>query len=450
MKDVHVVILAAGKGTRMNSKKAKVLQLLAGKAMICHLLDKLLSLGVDKISLVVGYQSDEVRKALQDDYPMLGFFEQKEQLGTAHALNQARDVFSKNGRTLVLLGDCPLLEENTLSQLLQQQGNVLLSSVFVNPHGYGRVLQDDKGNVIKIIEEKDATEKEKSIDLVNTGVMLFNNEDLFQCIDFIKNNNKQEEYYLTDIAEIFYEKNIKMTTVSAHSQEVLGINDRFHLAEAEALLRARAAEDLMRQGATLLDPLRIDVEGSVVVGRDVVIEPNVFFKGNVVLGDGVRIESGARLIDCEIGAESVVLAMSIIEQAQVAEGVQIGPFARIRPKTVVEKEAKIGNFVELKASRIGKGSKVNHLSYVGDAEMGEGVNIGAGTITCNYDGVRKYQTVIEDGCFIGSNTALIAPIRLGKDVLVGAGSVISKDVEAGRLVLTRAPVVEKENRRKKK
>lgn len=443
----NALILAAGKGTRMHSARPKLVQPLAGKPMLMLLLETLEALNIQSSAVIYGYLGEQLQAAIRPKFPNLQWFEQKEQLGTAHAVMQALPFLQEEALTLILLGDCPLLTSKTLSSLLaeaEKTGAALLTAQFADPTGYGRIIRDNQNNVVAIVEHKDASEEQRLITEINTGVMAINNALLREYLPKISNDNAQKEYYLTDLIALLNGDGKKITgIVAANAEETLGINNRAQLAEAEAVYRKRQAQQLLSAGATLIDPSRIDVHGSVTVGQDVLIEPNVFFKGKVVLGNNVHISAGSVLIDCELGDNVCVRAMSMIEKAQIAEDVEIGPYARIRPNTQLEKAAKVGNFVEIKASKVGEGSKINHLSYIGDAQIGKAVNVGAGTITCNYDGVNKYRTEIGDHVFIGSNSALVAPVRLEDRVTIGAGSVITKNITADTLAFTRADLREK-------
>lgn len=441
---ILALILAAGKGTRMRSQQPKVLQPLGGKSIVSHLLDTLYSIDVARIALIYGYQGKLMKSILEPQYPQLEWVEQAEQLGTGHAVLQALPLLQEDGMTLILLGDGPLLRAQTIQKLLiqaQQSGAALLTARFDNPFGYGRIIRDVNNRVIEIVEEKDCDAQQRSICEVNVGVMAVSNQLLRQHLPNIQNNNAQQEYYLTDLIQLLHQAGQGTSAVVVDDiTEVNGINDRIQLAQAEAIYRARQAQNLLESGVTLIDPMRIDVHGELTVGHDVLIEPNVMFKGRVSLGSGVIIESGCVLVDCEIADGVVIHAQSIVENARIDEDVHVGPFARIRPKTHLCEGSRVGNFVEIKASVVGKGSKVNHLSYIGNATLGANVNIGAGTITCNYDGARKWQTVIADDVFIGSNSALVAPVSIGVGATVGAGSVLTKDVEAQALAFTRAPL----------
>lgn len=446
---VLALVLAAGKGTRMRSVKPKVLQPLGGKPMIMHLLDMLGALPIARIAIVYGYQGHLMQEALQPAYPQLEWVEQTEQLGTGHAVLQALPLLKNDGTTLILLGDGPLLQAQTVKTLLAQAnetGAALLTAKLDNPLGYGRIIRGDEQTIQAIVEEKDCNPQQREIDEVNTGVMAVRNDLLREYLPQIQNNNAQQEYYLTDLIALLAQAGHRFCAVAVEDvDEVMGINDRKQLAQAEVVYRARQANRLLEAGVTLLDPSRIDIQGELVVGQDVLIEPNVMFKGKVSLGNRVVIETGCVLSDCEIGDDVCVHAHSIIEKATLDGQVNVGPFARIRPNTHLCANSRVGNFVEIKNATIGEGSKVNHLSYIGDAELGAAVNVGAGTITCNYDGANKWQTIVGDEVFIGSNSALVAPVTIEDGATIGAGSIITKKVEAHALAFTRAPVKTKAN-----
>ena len=439
---VLALILAAGQGRRMRSRQAKVLQPIGGKGMIFHLLETLDALPVNRQAVVHGHRGETVREMVSERHPTVEWVAQKEQLGTGHAVLQAIKMIRAADITLILSGDTPLVGGKTLYALIErglQSGFVVLTAELDDPHGYGRILRGDEDNVSGIVEEKDATDRQRRIREVNTGIMAVRSDLLARYLPMLGNDNAQREYYLTDLIALVRGDGHDIAALpTSVAGEVIGVNDRLQLAQAEAFYRHRQTQRLMEAGATLIDPTRIDVHGQVQVGRDVQIEANVCFKGTVRLGDGVRIESGCVLSDSTIGDDTVIKANSVIEAAEIGAQAIIGPFARIRPKTRLADHCRIGNFVETKAATIGRGSKVNHLSYIGDARIGVNVNVGAGTITCNYDGANKFRTVMDDDVFIGSNTALVAPVRIGYGATIGAGSVITRDVAEGALAFTRA------------
>ena len=434
-----VVILAAGRGTRMKSARPKVLHELAGKPILRHVVDTSRALQPGQIIVVIGHGSEQVRAAMETE--QLTFVEQTEQLGTGHALQQCLDAITPGNDVLVLVGDVPLIRAQTIENLLQQHGEAAVCVLSFNPEnafGYGRILRGGDGSVSAIVEQNDATSLEAAVGECNSGILWIKGAQLRDLVNAIGIDNTQGEFYLTDV--------VKLAAVAGHSvsaivcedaNEVNGINNQQQLAAAEALFRDRVATGLMAQGVKLCDPLRIDVRGELSVGRDVVIDINCIFEGKVSLGDGVRIGANCVIRNTFVEADSVIFPMTSIEDATVGRNVSIGPFSRIRPGSEFADNSKIGNFVEIKQSRIGEGSKVNHLSYVGDTEMGRGVNIGAGTITCNYDGANKYKTIIEDGVFVGSDTQLIAPVRVAKNAVIGAGSTITRNVEADKLTMSR-------------
>ena len=436
------LILAAGKGTRMRSAQAKVLQPVGGKAMIVHLLETLQELTLERTAVVIGYQGEQLRACIEPAWPQIQWIAQTEQRGTGHAVQMAMAEIAQTERTLILFGDTPLVRASTLQRLLdasQESGFALLSAVVDNPFGYGRIVRDADGSVSAVVEEKDASETQRAITEINTGMMVVARDILTTHLPQLQNDNAQDEYYLPDLVALHRAAGGRITAVIAdNAEEAMGINTRAQQAQAEAVYRRRQAQALLDAGVTLIDPARIDIHGTVSAGRDVVIEANVVIKGTVSLGDSVYIESGCVLDNCDIGARARVCSHSRLEHCSVGANAQVGPFARLRPKTVLDEGVRIGNFVETKAATIGKGSKVNHLSYIGDAVIGSAVNIGAGTITCNYDGANKYRTTLGDRVFIGSNSALVAPVNIGNGATIGAGSVITKDVPAEQLALTRS------------
>jgi len=436
------LILAAGKGTRMRSAQAKVLQPVGGKAMIVHLLETLQELTLERTAVVFGYQGEQLRACIEPAWPQIQWIAQTEQRGTGHAVQMAMAEIAQTERTLILFGDTPLVRASTLQRLLdasQESGFALLSAVVDNPFGYGRIVRDADGSVSAVVEEKDASGTQRAITEINTGMMVVARDILTTHLPQLQNNNAQGEYYLPDLVALHRAVGGRISAIIADdAEETMGINTRSQQAQTEAVYRRRQAQALLDAGVTLIDPARIDIHGTVSAGRDVVIEANVVIKGTVSLGENVYIESGCVLDNCTIGARARVYSHSRLEHCSVGANAQVGPFARLRPKTVLDEGVRIGNFVETKAATIGKGSKVNHLSYVGDAVIGSAVNIGAGTITCNYDGANKYRTTLGDRVFIGSNSALVAPVNIGDGATIGAGSVITKDVPAEQLALTRS------------
>jgi bifunctional UDP-N-acetylglucosamine pyrophosphorylase/glucosamine-1-phosphate N-acetyltransferase len=440
---LSVVILAAGQGKRMNSDLPKVLQPLAGRPLLAHVIESARQLDPQSIHVVYGHGGEHVRQALTDAPAQ--WVLQAEQLGTGHALMQAMPAIADDETVLVLYGDVPLVQPATLTRLLAQADErsvAVLSVVLEDAAGYGRILRDASGKVVRIVEEKDATAKERAIREVNTGLLAARAGHLRRWLGALRNDNAQAEYYLTDVVVAAVKEGLRINgVVVTDATEVLGINDKVQLAEAEAAHRRRKANELMLAGVTLADPARFDVRGTVTVGRDVYIDVNVVLVGNVKLGDRVRIGPNCYLKDCEIGAGTELFPNCVMDRAVIGPGCQVGPFARLRPGTVLHQDVHIGNFVEVKKSEIGAGSKANHLTYIGDAIVGSKVNVGAGTITCNYDGANKWRTEIGDGAFIGSGTMLIAPIQIGSRATIGAGSVITRPAPADKLTLERGKQV---------
>jgi bifunctional UDP-N-acetylglucosamine pyrophosphorylase/glucosamine-1-phosphate N-acetyltransferase len=439
MQKIEVVILAAGKGTRMYSLKPKVLHELAGRSLVQHVLDTAQAVNAESVHVVIGHEADLIRASLAGQ--PLQFVLQDKQLGTAHAVHQALPHLDLTSITLILYGDVPLIRPETLRQLLavvDANTMAVLTCMVANPHGLGRIVRDSKGNIAAIVEEKDASAEQKCISEINTGIMAIPTASLRAWLPRISTNNAQGEYYLTDIIELALADGSKVATVVCDDEkEAAGINNRLQLAELERHFQWREATRLMLSGVTLRDPRRFDIRGSVTSGQDVEIDINTILEGKVSLGNGVKIGPNCVLRNCSIGADTVIAANCVIEDADIGTTCAVGPFARIRPGTVLEEHAKVGNFVEVKKTRVGKHSKINHLSYVGDSELGEGVNVGAGTITCNYDGVNKYRTVIGDRVFVGSNTALVAPVTIAEGATIAAGSVITQDVGKDQLALGR-------------
>lgn len=439
-----IVILAAGQGTRMRSSKPKVLHPIAGKPMVQHVIDQAKTIPNSRIHLVVGHGAEQVKTALQG-YD-INYVYQHEQLGTGHAVAQALPFLADNSRVLILYGDVPLTPAALMSALLEpvsEQSMSLLTVTLNNPQGYGRIVRQ-QGNIAAIVEQKDASPEQLAITEVNTGIMAVSQALLAKWLPQLSSNNAQGEYYLTDVIAMAAAESIAVESLQPeYEQQVQGVNNRIQQAELERWYQLQLANELMLAGASLADPNRVDIRGQVQVGSDCNIDINVVFEGEVVLGDRVNIGPNCILRNCVIASGTVIEANSLIDQSTVAENCHIGPFARLRPQTELLAGAKIGNFVETKKSIIGVGAKVNHLTYIGDADIGAKANVGAGTITCNYDGVNKFKTVIGAGAFIGSNTSLIAPITIGAGAVVGAGSTISKDVEANALAVGRARQISK-------
>ncbi|MDX5363270.1 MAG: bifunctional UDP-N-acetylglucosamine diphosphorylase/glucosamine-1-phosphate N-acetyltransferase GlmU [Pseudazoarcus pumilus] len=436
---MDVVILAAGKGTRMRSSQPKVLQPLAGRPLLAHVLETARALDAARICVVVGHGADAVRGAL--DAPGLRWVLQSPQLGTGHAVQQALPEMSSDGVALVLYGDVPMIRRDTLARLVAAADGkrlALLTQSLPDPVGYGRIVRDALGKVQRIVEHKDATELERKIREVNTGILVAPVVFLRDWLARIGNDNAQGEYYLTDIVGLAVADGIEVVSASPTAEwETLGVNDRRQLAALERTLQANVADALLDAGVTLIDPARIDVRGHLSCGMDVEIDVNCVFEGRVVLGDGVKVGANCVLRDVVIGAGTRIAPFSHLDSTTTGAGCIIGPYARTRPGTVLADEVHLGNFVEVKNSNIGTGSKANHLAYVGDADVGAGVNIGAGVITCNYDGANKHRTIIEDEAFVGSDVQLVAPVRVGRGATVGAGTTLTRDAPEEQLTVSR-------------
>lgn len=439
---LNVVILAAGQGTRMKSKLPKVLHQVGGKSMLAHTISTAEKLGANRVIVIYGHDGDLVRATLED--AKVEWVEQAERLGTGHAVQQAIPHFDtgNNSQVLVLYGDVPLVSEETLRSLIMQQPKqsmAILTTRLGNPLGYGRIVREEKGIVEKIVEEKDATDEIKKIDEINTGILCAESESLIRWLGKLDNNNQQQEYYLTDCVGLAVaEGKIVEAIICKDPSEVMGVNSRINLAEMEKVFQSRLREELMTNGVTLKDPESLYIEGKPETGSDITIEPNVMLRGNVKIGDDVTIGMNSVIINSVIESGTVIHPNSVIEDSKIGENCEIGPFARVRPNTEIASKVKLGNFVEVKKSTIASGSKVNHLSYIGDAQIGEQTNIGAGTICCNYDGVNKHQTIIGNNVFIGSDTQLIAPVKINDGATIGAGSTITRDVPAQKLTLSRS------------
>lgn len=431
-------ILAAGMGTRMRSSKPKVLHHLGGKPILAHLLDTVEALGVDSTHVVVGKHGDQVRAAFADR-DNVTWVEQREQLGTGHAVMEAMPGFPGDSKVLILLGDAPLISPGTMRRLIDDPADLSVLSVDLdNPFNYGRIVRDGDGNVVAIVEERDANEKEKRIPEINTGAMVAAGDHLATWLKQLDTDNDQKEYLLPDIVAIAANEGIKVHGVKTLDEdEVKGINNFAQLAHLERVYQRRQAEALMNAGVRIVDPARFDLRGEINHGTDVVIEPNNLFEGNNYIGNNVTIGPNCVIRDSRIGNNCVIKPDSVIEEAVIGDNCSVGPFARLRPGTELAADVAIGNFVEVKKSKIGEGSKASHLAYLGDTTIGRDVNIGAGTITCNYDGVAKYETHIGDHVFVGSNTALVAPVTIAEGATIGAGSTITKNVTKGVLALGR-------------
>ncbi|RJT42888.1 bifunctional UDP-N-acetylglucosamine diphosphorylase/glucosamine-1-phosphate N-acetyltransferase GlmU [Rahnella woolbedingensis] len=441
---LSVVILAAGKGTRMYSNLPKVLHPLAGKPMVQHVIDAATQVGARNVHLVYGHGGDLLKKNLAGSD--LNWVLQAEQLGTGHAMQQAAPFFADDEDVLMLYGDVPLISVDTLNKLLKAKpegGIGLLTVVLDDPTGYGRIVREN-GIVTGIIEQKDASEEQLKIQEINTGILVANGASFKRWLGQLNNNNAQGEYYITDIIAMAHAEGHLIATVHpARNSEVDGVNNRLQLSRLERVYQSEQAERLLLEGVMLMDPARFDLRGELAHGIDVVIDTNVIIEGLVKLGDRVKIGSGCVLKNCVIGDDCEVSPYSVFEDAVLESGCTVGPFARLRPGAELAEGAHVGNFVEIKKARLGKGSKAGHLSYLGDAEIGDNVNIGAGTITCNYDGVNKYKTVIGNDVFVGSDTQLVAPVTVGNNVTIAAGTTVTRDVPDNGLLLSRVPQVHK-------
>ena len=441
-KPLHIIVLAAGAGTRMKSRLPKVLQTVGGSPLIIHVLDTALQLEPAGMHVVFNPAAPEVRTTCEPYH--ITWAAQAEQLGTGHAVQQAMPGIPDDTDVLVLYGDIPLLEARVLKKLADSHlgGLSVLTMNASDPTGYGRIVRDENGHVTGIVEECDASEEQKAITEVNTGIILAQRSLLASCLEEMASDNSQNEYYLTDVFSIAYKKGIRTGSVAAPvAADLEGANDQIQLAALERRYRMKKSTELMRAGVQLADPERLDVRGKVKVGSDVYIDINVILEGDVSLGDNVRIGPGCVLKNCQLAAGTRVHAYSVLEGMRSLGACDIGPFARVRPGTELEAGSRVGNFVEVKNTTIGKDSKASHLSYLGDSSIGDRVNIGAGTITCNYDGVKKHRTVIEDDVFIGSDTQLVAPVTVGKGADIGAGSTVTRDAPAGKLTLSRSKQV---------
>jgi len=439
---IHVVILAAGQGTRMKSRMPKVLHRLAGKPLIEHVLDTAQTVTPETITIVVGHEAESVQH-LVGERPNVGWALQAPQLGTAHALQQTESrLAAKKGTVILLSGDVPMLEASTLQRLVathQTAGAAatVVTAIVDRPYGYGRIVRT-RGRIARIVEERDASPAVRKIREINGGIYAFDLAPLFDALRAIASQNAQGEYYLTDLIAIYRRRKLGVETLLVDNpQEIRGINSRTELAEVSRIVRQTKNEELMAAGVTIIDPATTYIDPDVQVGPDTVIHPGVAIEGQSRIGAACEIHSNVRIVDSEIADKAVIQNFCLILGSRIAESASVGPFAHLRPESVVGEGAKVGNFVELKKTTLGPGSKANHLAYLGDATIGAKVNVGAGTITCNYDGTSKHPTVIEDGAFIGSDTQLIAPIRVGKGAYVAAGSSITEDVPSGALGIAR-------------
>lgn len=435
---LNIIILGAGKGTRMKSTRPKVLQHLAGKPLISHVLDTCQTLNAQNTIVIYGFGGQMVRDELASR--QLLWAEQSEQLGTGHAVKMALPQLPATGKSLILYGDVPLTTADTLQKLVQAnaEGISMLTMSVANPFGLGRIIRQD-GKVVAIVEQKDATDEQKQINEINSGIYCVDNALLHRYLPALSNDNAQGEYYLTDIVKMAVADGIDIATISPEFDfEIEGVNDRIQLANLERTWQAHQIHQLQLAGVQFADPARVDIRGTLQCGQDVFIDINTIFNGNVVLGNGVQIDAGNIISNSTIGDGTHIKPNCVIDDSKIGQSASIGPFAHLRPKSDLADQVKVGNFVEIKKSTVGTGSKINHLSYVGDAMVGTGVNVGAGVITCNYDGVNKFTTTIGDGAFVGSNSSLVAPVIIGKDATVAAGSVITKDTPDGKLVVARS------------
>lgn len=447
---LSVIILAAGKGTRMQSAKPKVLQTLAGKSLLAHVLDTCHQLTVDETIIVHGFGGEQVKAEITAQYAQsaLTWVAQTEQLGTGHAVKVTLSDLPKDGQSLILYGDVPLVSCQTLTALksANTDGMSMLTLTVDNPFGLGRIKRDNNGNIEAIVEQKDASADEQAIKEINSGIYCVDNALLHKYLPKLSNDNAQQEYYLTDIVKMAVADGIAIAAIEPeHTFEIEGVNNRQQLASLERTWQGKLVADLQEAGVQFADPSRVDIRGTLTAGQDVFVDVGVVFEGDCTLGDNVYIEAGCVIKNAHIGNACHIKPYCVIDHAKIGAGVDVGPFAHLRPESVLADQSKVGNFVEIKKSTIGQGSKVNHLSYVGDSTVGTGVNIGAGVITCNYDGANKSQTIIEDNAFIGSNASLVAPVTIGDTATVAAGSVITKDVDASALAFGRARQTQKEN-----
>ncbi|MBQ3834299.1 MAG: bifunctional UDP-N-acetylglucosamine diphosphorylase/glucosamine-1-phosphate N-acetyltransferase GlmU [Elusimicrobia bacterium] len=454
MNNIYGVVLAAGQGTRMKSSLPKVLHKVCGKELLSHVIDCMNSAAkMDKLVVVVGNGSELVIKHLEQ-YKNAEYVFQEKRLGSAHALMQAEKSFKNlNGHLIVMCGDTPLVKAETLKALLKQhikKGNsaTVLSGTIENPFGYGRIVRNSEGKFTEIVEEKSASSEQKQINEINSGIYCFDLKTLWKALKKVNNKNSKKEYYLTDVISILNNGGYKTDAAAlAEEQDILGINDRVQLAEADMIMRAEINVAHMQNGVTIVDPATTYIDKDVVIGQDTIIKPNTHIEGKTNIGKNCVIGPDTTITDCKI-EDDVVITYSCVESSQAKKNVKIGPYSHIRPDTILKENVKVGNFSEVKKSVVGDDSKVNHLSYIGDANVGKKVNIGAGTITCNYDGRNKFKTVINDEVFVGSNVNLVAPVTIGKKVLIAAGSTITDDVLPNKLTIARARQITKVRKNK--
>lgn len=452
MRNTYAIVLAAGQGTRMKSDLYKVLHPVCGKPMVAHVIDNIRTLGADRIVTIVGHGAEKVEQTLgeKSEYAL-----QEEQLGTAHAVQQAETLIGAlSGTTIVVCGDTPLIRPETMEALIAHHNKMgakatILTAIADDPTGYGRIIRGEEGQVLRNVEQKDATEQEQQVTEINTGTYCFDNEALFATLKKVTNDNAQGEYYLPDVIGILQsEQELVSAYVTDDFSETLGVNDRVVLSEAERVLRSRLAEQHMRNGVTIISPENTYISADAEIGRDTVLQPGTMIEGKTIIGENCIIGPNSQIVDSVI-ADRTTIHSSVVLLSRIGEDTAVGPFAHIRPESNLGSSVRIGNFVEVKKSTLGEGSKVSHLSYIGDAEIGSRVNVGCGTITVNYDGKNKYQTTIEDEAFIGCNSNLIAPVTVGKGAYVAAGSTISKDVPSDSLAIARSRQENKEGYVKK-
>lgn len=441
--DLNIVILAAGQGKRMNSTKPKVLHAISTKPMLQHVIETALLLSPQKLIVVYGHGGEQVQAAMEARFgnEIITWAHQSQQLGTGHALKSALGELSPAGRTLVLYGDVPLISRATLDKMLALFDNniVMLSDIVENPVGYGRVIRSTDNEICEIVEEKDTNEQQRLICEINTGFYVLPNSRIVHWLNALSNNNSQGEYYLTDVVGLAYKDGVKIDAVIASNHyEVMGVNNSLQLEELERIYQLNKVEALMARGITVADKTRLDLRGNLTVGKDCAIDINCIFEGNVILGNNVTIGAGCILKNVTIADNVTIKPYSLLEDAEVGSGAQIGPYSRLRPGAKLFADVHVGNFVEIKKSTVGIGSKINHLTYIGDAEIGSKVNVGAGSVTCNYDGKNKFVTKIKDNVFVGSGTMLVAPVTVNECGIIGAGSVITQDTEANELTVARA------------
>ncbi|MFZ3089986.1 MAG: bifunctional UDP-N-acetylglucosamine diphosphorylase/glucosamine-1-phosphate N-acetyltransferase GlmU [Nitrospirota bacterium] len=456
MRDIAIIIMAAGLGTRMKSSLVKVLHPLAGRPMLAYTLDLAKSLRPEKVIAVIGHQADKVKEAFKGN-DNVNWVIQKEQKGTGHAVLQTKNALNDfNGTVVILSGDTPLLKKDTINGLIRTHKTrdsrlTLLTVELENPSGYGRVITSSDGRVERIVEEKDASDTEKNVRLINTGIYAFDRDILFNALSEIRPDNAQKEYYLTDVIGIAGRRGIDINTIKAlNPDEVMGINTRYDLSRAEKVIRQGINHNWMLSGVTIIDPETTFIDDTAEIGRDTIIYPNNFISGKTKIGEGCTIYPNSRIIDTQMGNGVKIKDSCVVEESRIGDNANVGPFAHLRPQTELGKGVKIGNFVEIKNSVVKDGSKASHLTYLGDTTVGKNVNIGAGAITCNYDGFKKHRTEIGDNVFVGSDVQFIAPVKIGKGAIVAAGTTVTEDVPANSLVISRTKQISKKGWAKKR